>query len=346
MEMPGAPWAELFSLMLSQNLLCCKSWPFLVFSLCASERSLAPSSLGPSFRWQETAIRSLLSFLFFRLNCPNPVILPSCGRPPAFPVALHWARSWLQISLFSRRGSKPYSVCEMQPHNCWVEGNNHFTRHAGCALGNAFSRTASLRHCWGMLLTHIVIHHNSQHSFCIDAIQTFGPQPAQTMELFPPREEPSVLHLSLLNLRRFLSAHPCWGFSERQTCLPTCPPLTLEFLWPENQVFAIWKAGRILKMLNSISPQNQLLASCQLDFNPLTTTPCTPARTPSFSPTLQFTHPLWTSSVWLQWETKSLEIIIWQSLLVRNHKLFLWNGWSFPWTGELNTRQAGKWKYN
>lgn len=57
----------------------------------------------------------------------------------------------------------------------------------------------------GMLPTRVVI----QHPFCIDAIQTFAPQPAQMMEFFLPREEPRVLHLPLLNLRKFLSAHCC-----------------------------------------------------------------------------------------------------------------------------------------
>lgn len=178
MEVPGPPWAELLSLMPSQNLLCCKSWPFLlVLSLHASEKSLAPSSLGPSFRWQETAIRSLLSFLFF-----------------------------LWISLFSM-GAQNWIRCVRC--SCWVEGNNHFTWHAGCALGNAASCTASLRHYRGTLLTRVAIHHDSQHPFCTDAIQTFGPQPVQMMALFPPRDESRFLHLPLLNLRKFLSAHPC-----------------------------------------------------------------------------------------------------------------------------------------
>lgn len=42
---------------------------------------MAPSSLGLSFRWQETAIRSLLSFLFFRPRHPSPLALPSRGQP-------------------------------------------------------------------------------------------------------------------------------------------------------------------------------------------------------------------------------------------------------------------------
>lgn len=156
----GDARAELLSLTLSQNLLCCKSWPFLlVLSLHASEKNLAPSSLGPSFRWQETAIRSLLRFLW-SADLPFHV---STAYPPVF------------------------AICK-----------------TGCIL--------------------------------------------------------------------------------------------------------FWCLGQ--KMLNSISPtinpKEQRLASCQLDFKPLTTTPCAPAKPPSFSPTLQFTHLLWTSSVWLRWEIESL----------------------------------------
>lgn len=43
MEMLGAPPAELLSLILNQNLLCCQSWPFLLHFHCESLRRVCSS---------------------------------------------------------------------------------------------------------------------------------------------------------------------------------------------------------------------------------------------------------------------------------------------------------------
>lgn len=206
----------------------------------------------------------------------------------------------------------------MQPRSCWVEGNNHFTWHAGCTLGNAASCTASLRHYRG---THSLHAHSCCH-----------PPQLPTPFLhwcYPDIWSPACADNGVIPTQGQIQIF-AFAFAEPQE-VPLSPPL-LRFLWSADlpfhvsttypPVFAIWKTGCILfwclglKMLNSISPMinpKKHLASCQLDFNPLTTLPCAPAKPPSFSPTLQFTHPLWTSSVWLGWEIESLEIIMAES---------------------------------
>ena len=67
-----------FFLMFRRNFLCFSlcSLP-LVLSLGTTEKSLAPSSWHPPFRYLEAFIRSSLSLFFFRLNKPSSLSLSS-----------------------------------------------------------------------------------------------------------------------------------------------------------------------------------------------------------------------------------------------------------------------------
>lgn len=138
-------------------------------------------------------------------------------------------------------GSRLDSVCETQPHNCWAGVNNHFSWHSGCALGNAAWCTASLPHRWGVRLTHINCHPPWLLTlflhWCYPGI--WSPSCTDNGVNSSPGRNPG----RFWNLRRFLSAHPCWGSSKWHTHLSACPALTLKLLWLENQVFAIEKQG-------------------------------------------------------------------------------------------------------
>ncbi|KAK4818276.1 hypothetical protein QYF61_009994 [Mycteria americana] len=140
--------------------------PFpLVLWLVTWEQRLTPTSLQPPFR----------------LNNPSSLSRSSsdfCSRPFTSFIALLWTRSSTSMSLVVR-GPKLNTVFEVRPHQCRVQGHDHFPSPAGHAISDRSQDAVGLLGHLGTLLAHIqpAVNQHPQVLFHQAAFQPLFPKP-------------------------------------------------------------------------------------------------------------------------------------------------------------------------
>ncbi|KAK4819531.1 LOW QUALITY PROTEIN: hypothetical protein QYF61_006024 [Mycteria americana] len=134
-------------------------------SLVTWEKRPTPTSLQPPFREL--------------LNNPSSLSRSSsdfCSSPFTSFVALLWTRSSTSMSLL---GPKLNTVFEVRPHQCRVQGHDHFPSPAGHAIFDTSQEAIGLLGHLGTLLAHIqpAVSQHPQVLLCWAAFQPLFPKP-------------------------------------------------------------------------------------------------------------------------------------------------------------------------
>ncbi|KAK4828634.1 hypothetical protein QYF61_000282 [Mycteria americana] len=215
-------------------------------------RGNPPVAKQPQF--PQPLLRRLVLQTLHQLHCPSLATLQH-----------------LNVSLVVR-GPKLNTVFEVQPHQCPVQGHDHFPTPAGHTISDTSQDAVGLLGHLGTLPAHIQLAVN-QHPQVLFRRAAFQP-------LFP---KPVVLHgvvvtqhLALLNLIQLTSpidpACPAFLPSSRST-LPHNLVSSANLL----RVHSIPLSRSLIKVVNRTSPNTEpwgtpLVTGRQLDLNPFTTT--------------------------------------------------------------------------
>ncbi|KAM9656072.1 uncharacterized protein ACIBXB_008597 [Morphnus guianensis] len=179
------------------------------------------------------------------------------------------------------RGPKVNTVLEVRPHQCRVQGNNHFPAPAGHTISDTGQDAVGLLGHLGTLLAHIqpAVNQHPQVLFCQAAFQPLFPKPVELHGVAVTKCR--TRHLALLNLIQLASAHPsslsrslCRAFlpSSRST-LPPNLVSSANLL----TVHSIPLSKSLIKTLNRMGPNTEpwgtpLVTCHQLDLTPFAAT--------------------------------------------------------------------------
>ncbi|KAK4826124.1 LOW QUALITY PROTEIN: hypothetical protein QYF61_005276 [Mycteria americana] len=107
---------------------------------------------------------------------PQPLLIRLCSRPFTTFVALLWTASSTSISLL---GPKLNTVFEVRPHQCRVQGHDHFPSAAGHTISDTSQDAIGLLGHLGTLLAHIqlAVDQHAQVLFLQAAFQPLFPKP-------------------------------------------------------------------------------------------------------------------------------------------------------------------------
>ncbi|KAK4829093.1 hypothetical protein QYF61_002044 [Mycteria americana] len=264
---------------------------------CYLEKRRTPTSRQPPFR----AIRSPLQLPFLQAKqpqLPQPLLIRLLLqtlhqlRCPSLDTLQH-----LNVSP-GVRGPKMNTAFEVRPHQCRVQGHDHFPSPAGQTIPD--TSQDAIGHV-GTLLAYIqaAVNQHSQVLLCQAAFQPLFPKPValhgvvvtRTQHLVVTRgccdQDPALVvvcrtqHLALLNFIQLASAHrsslsrsPCRAFLlSSRSILPPNLVSSANLL----RVHLIPLSRSLIKILNRTGPSTEpsgtpLVTSCHLDLTPFTTT--------------------------------------------------------------------------